>query len=196
MATFRAIAATSRTIQGLLEDACPRDEFPLAKFQLYQESNFIKPMDEGISIFLYRVAVNGTLRNLPPRLASNGTRYRASLPLDLHYLLTPWAADVQRQQRLLGWGMRVLEDTPILPSGLLNHYVPEPETFHQDEAVELICDPLSLQDWVTVWDKLKSKLQTSITYTARMVMIDSTMQLPEGRAVQTRVFEIHEGPPG
>jgi hypothetical protein len=194
MASFRAIAAVSRAIQGLLENACPKDEFPLAQFELYQESNFTKPMDEGISIFLFRLAVNSSMRNLPPRIAPDGTRYRPSLPLDLHYIITPWAPDVQRQQRLLGWAMRTLEDTPILPSGLLNHFVPEPDTFASNENVELICDPLSLQDWVTVWDKLKSRLQTSVTYTARMVLLDSDLGIAEGITVLTRVFDHRQGP--
>jgi hypothetical protein len=95
------------------------------------------------------------------------------LPLDLHYLLTAWAADPEKQQRLLGWSMRTLEDTPILPSAILNRYIDKPDTFRCDEAVEFICDPLSLQDLVSLWDKLKPKYQTSVTYVACMITIDS-----------------------
>src|SRR5690349_15219770 len=116
MATYRAIAAISQAVLGMLEEACPRDEFAEAGFRLVQPSDFqidTPPLAEGISLFLYRVTVNGSLRNLPPRLAPDGRRYRPALPLDLHYLITAWGRSVEKQQRLLGWALRTLEDTSI-----------------------------------------------------------------------------------
>lgn len=193
MATHQAIAATSQAILGLLKDACPRDDFANAEFVLYQASDFDKPLEEGISLFLYRVTINGAVRNFPPRLGPDGRRYRPSLPVDLHYLLTPWAKDPDKQQRLLGWSMRTLEDSTILPAGLLNYYMPEPEIFYPNETVELIADPLSLQDWTAVWDKLKPKMQTSMTYVARMIALESTRELTEAHSVQARVFEFDKG---
>lgn len=187
MASYQAIAAASRAILGLLEDAFPKNEFDTpAAFSLYHAGNYESPMPFGVSLYLYRVTVNGSVRNLPPRLAPDGRRYRPSLPLDLHYLITPWASDVEKQQRLLGWCMRVLEDTPILPAGLLNHLMPETEVFRPNETIELICDPLSLADMINLWENLKPKLQTSITYVARMVTLESKIPLDEGRPVQTR----------
>jgi hypothetical protein len=194
LATYRAIAAISQTALGLLRDACPRDEFPRAEFALYHAGDFEKPMEEGLSLYLYRVTINAAMRNLPPRAAPDGRRYRPSLPVDLHYLLTAWAKDAGLQQRLLGWAMRSLEDMPILPAGLLNSQMPEPDTFHANETVELISDPLSLQDWTAVWDKLKPKVQTSMSYVARMIAIDSKVELSEAAAVQTRTFEFAKGP--
>lgn len=145
--------------------------------------------DQGFSLFLYRVTVNGSLRTFPPRIAPDGRRYKPSLPLDLHYLITPWAKDVERQQHLLAWCMRTLEDTPILPTGLLNHSAhsdSKHEAFRPNETIELICDPLSLQDMINLWENLGNKLQTSITYITRMVMVDSDLTLDDGRLVQTR----------
>jgi len=193
VATHHAIAATSQAILGLLRDACPRSDFANAEFALYQASDFDKPLEEGISLFLYRVTINGAVRNLPPRVGPDGRRYRPSLPVDLHYLLTPWAKDPEKQQRLLGWSMRVLEDAPILPAGLLNYYMPEPEIFRPSETVEIIADSLSLQDWTAVWDKLKPKMQTSMTYIARMIALESTRELTEAPLVQTRVFDVAKG---
>jgi hypothetical protein len=195
VATYRAIAATSQAVLGLLRDACPREEFPRAEFALYHAGDFEKPMEEGVSLYLYRVTINAAVRNLPPRPMPDGRRYRPSLPVDLHYLLTAWAKDVGMQQRLLGWGMRTLEDTTILSAGVLNAQMLEPDTFHPNETVEVICDPLSLQDWAAVWDKLKPKLQTSMTYVARMVALDSMVELTEAAPVQTRAFDFAKGLP-
>ncbi len=191
MATWNAVAATSRAILGVLEDAYPRDVFGKLSFESLHASDFTgtKNIGDGFTLCLYRVGINGTLRNLPPRVTPNGTRYRPSLPLDLYYLLTPWASQVETQQRLLGWGMRALEDNTILPAGLLNKYLRESDVFRADETVELISDPLPLGDLTNVWDKLKPRMQTSMTYVARMVLIDSDIALYEGKAVQTRIFD-------
>src|SRR5262249_5323752 len=139
MATYHAIAAVGQAIRRLLEAACPRGEFPAAQFLLIQTGDFqAMAIKEGVSLFLYRVAVNGTLRNRPARVAPDGRRYRPSLPLDLYYLLAPWAETAVKQQRLLGWAMRALEDTAILPAGPLNHPGPDRDTFGPPDAAEPI----------------------------------------------------------
>lgn len=188
MASWNAIAATTRAILGLLEDGYPRDRFGRLAFAPVHAADIAgdRAMPDGFTLCLYRVAVNGTRRGLPPRTAPDGTRYRPSLPLDLYYLLTPWAVDVEKQQRLLGWGLRRLEDQVVLPSGVLNRHLQEPDTFRADESVELVADPLALADLANLWDKLKPRLQTSATYVARMVLVDSDVALAEGGAVQTR----------
>ena len=70
---------------------------------------------------------------------------------------------------------------------------PEPEVFHPTETVEVICDPLSIQDWTALWDKLQPKIQTSVTYLARMVSLESTVDLSDGALVQTRTFDVAKG---
>jgi uncharacterized protein DUF4255 len=189
MATTQAIAATGQAILGLLSDACPKTEFSSASFELYQISNFQSPMAEGISLYLYRVAINGARRNLPSTVGLDGQRYRPAVPLDLHYVVTAWARTAVKQQRLLGWVIRMLEDVPILPAGLLNHYGPEPEIFKPSETVEVILESLSLQDWNNLWSASKTNTPTlSVGYVARMIGIESSMTLSEVAAVQTREF--------
>jgi hypothetical protein len=186
MATYNAIAVTGQTILGLLASECP-PEHSGAQFELYQPNNFLTPMEEGISLYLYRVTVNTTRRNLPMRTESNGKRFRPALPVDLYYMLTPWAKTAAKQQRLLGWAMRVLEDMPILPVNLLNRYG-EPETFRANESVELVCEPISVQDMINIWDVFKPHQQLSVTYVARLIMLDSDVEHAE-RLVQARGVE-------
>jgi hypothetical protein len=186
MATFNAVAAVSRAMLGLIAEHCPPTLLANPEFKLYHAADFERPIAEGFSLFLYRVSINASVRNLPPRRAPDGRRYRPSLPVDLHYLLTPWSADPERQQRMLGWSMRFLEDLATLPAGLLNHYVHERDTFRPEEGVELVCDPLALPDYLNLWDKLKPKMQLSITYAVRMVMLDSDIESPGHGLAQTR----------
>ena len=185
MATFQAIAATGQAIIRLLADARPQPEFSTTRFELYQLSDFQDPMEEGVSFFLYRVAVNGTRRNVPPPVGPDGIRHRPPIPLDLHYIASVWAKSPVKQQRLLGWMIRQLEDVPILPTGLLNQSGPEPDVFRPNETVELILEQMSLQDWNNLWGVTKTTPPLSVGYVARMVGIESPVALTD-TLVQTR----------
>jgi hypothetical protein len=185
VAGYPAIAATSEAVLGLLESAVPGTEFAGTRFEHYGAKELHEPMAEGVSLWLYRVTVNTVRRSLPPRVDREGTRFLPSLPLDLHYLLVAWGSPL-KQQRLLGFCARVLQDTPIIPVGLLNHYGPERDVFSSDEAVELVWESLSTQELYDIWDVSKEHAQPSISYLARMIEIESTVPLDEYPLVQTR----------
>ena len=191
VATFPAIAATGLAVVGLLKDASAGTEFSDLRFELFQASDFSSgtPMTEGISLYAYRVAPNVTRRNMPPAVGRDGRRYRSPLPLDLYFLLPAWAKSAVRQLHILGWAMRELYNVPILPANLLNHYGPEHDTFRPDEAVELFCETLSLQDMSNVTEPIKYAQPLSVPYVARLVLIESTVPVSEGEPVQTREFD-------
>jgi hypothetical protein len=188
MAMYPAIAATSEAILGLLQNAGAGGEFNGVTFAHYQASDFQAPMTQGISLYLYRVTVNAN-RNLPGRLGPDGRRTRPPVPLDLHYLVTAWAPDASRQQRMLGFAIRTIEDTPILPSGVLNQQTPEGNVFRPEETVEIVYEGVSVQDFAYIWDIAQTKEQPSATYVARMVELDSPIVVSEGAPVQTRAFD-------
>jgi hypothetical protein len=191
MANYRAIAATSTALRGLIRDRYPRTEFGAGlDIELYQTRDFENPMQEGFSIYLYRVAVNGAMRNLTLRRTPDGRRFRPSLPLDLYYMVTPWAQDIERQHRMLGWVMRMLDDNGVLSAGHLNHYMAETDTFGPNEGLEVICDPLTLSDYLTLWDRLRPRLPASATYVMRMVLIDSDIHVGDAAPVQTRRLDM------
>lgn len=198
MATFQAIAVTGNTIRNLLAEAWPQDVFPGAQFQLCQAASLVSPpfTDLGVSIYLYRVAYNMTRRNLPPRNQLNGQRFKSSLPLDLHFLITAWARSPEQQWTLLAWALRAIEDTPMLPAGLLNQNAGSdadgtpPNVFSENESVELIGETLSLQDMVSVWEIAKANQQPSVSIVARSVLIDSFVEMPAEGHVQTRGFDL------
>jgi Pvc16 N-terminal domain len=188
MAQYPAIAATSQAILGLLQSAAVGTEFDGVTFAHYQAKNFEAPMTQGVSLYLYRLTVSSN-RNLPPRLGRDGRRYLPPLPLDLHFLVTAWADDAIKQQRLLGFAIRTLEDTPILPAGVLNQHGPEPDVFRAEETVELVFEGLTVQDTSYVWEVAQTKEQPSAPYVARMVEIESSVALEDAAPVQTREFD-------
>lgn len=189
MASPNAIAATGQAILALIAAGISRDEFPSAKFELYQSKNFQTPMEEGISLYLYRITPAGEIRNYPPRIAPDGRRYKPLLPINLHYILSSWGREALKQQRLLGQAMRVLEDTPVIPAGILNQGGPEDDTFRPNETVDLIMESISIYDMGAIWDMAKPNLQPSVGYVARMIGLESPLETTEAINVQTRVLQ-------
>jgi len=193
MAHPYAIAAVGEAILALLKVARPAD-FSTADFQLYNAESFKKPMKEGISLYLHRVEPASNIRNLPPRVAPDGRRFRPSLAIDLHFLLIAWAEKAALQQRLLGWAARTLEDTPILTASLVNQG-PPPHVFRDTESIDVVMETLTILDMSAVWEVAKPNIQPCIAYLVRMLTLDSDVEVFEGEAAQTRVFGFGEATP-
>ncbi len=193
MASYHAISAISQATVSLLKSARPATAFPSIDVKLFQAKDFQSTGDwEGLSLFLYRVPVSSARRQMPMTIGPGGRPLRPPLPVDLYYMLTPWAKTAEMQHLLLGWAMRTIEDSPSLPPALLNSHFPDVRPFRNDETVELLQDPLSLQDLNNLWEILgKNNIQLSATYVARVIPIDSTIEAGDdvGRA-QTRVFDV------
>jgi hypothetical protein len=187
VAGYPAIAATGQAIVGLLSAAAPGSEFATATFTLASSADLQKaPTEQPVAfVFLYRVAVNTTRRNLPPRRDPDGTMRRPPVPVDLHYLLISSAKVAVTQHRLLGWCLRVIQDTPTLNAGFLNQFGPETAVFRPDETVELIWETLTRQEIADAWEIAKSNQQPSVSYVARIVEIESRVDLTEYPPVQT-----------
>lgn len=191
MATYRAVAAVSDAIAHLLESQYSPEDFddiPL-QFRVYLARDFTNsPMDYGVSVFLYRVYANGSLRTPPGRIGPDGRRQPHMLPLDLHFLLTAWAKEASLQHAIAGWMMRILEDTPSLPPGLLNHRYQG--TFQADETVELCLTELTTEELFHIWEVIvNNAYQISVPYVARNVRIESIQRLAQGEPVQERVMD-------
>jgi len=191
LASKFAIASVGQSIANLLASACPRSDFPDAEFQLYQAANFQKPMREGISLYLYKVDPANNIRNLPPRI-SGTRRFRPSVPIDLHFLLTAWAQEGYQQLRLLGWAMREIENSTTLGSGVLNQQGPEADAFLPNESVDIILETISLQDLTNIWEVGKPAIQPSVSYVVRMVRLDSEIEMQDAKLARTRDFNYAE----
>lgn len=193
MAHHGAIGAISQTLVGILDDA-RRVPFPNAAVQTLRARSFDTNAndlpEEGIGLLLWRVAVDGSQRARPPRRTEDGDKLLPALPLALHYLLATWALDVVQAQRLLGFAMRTLEDSALLPAHLLNHYTDRPDTFRADETLELVCDTPALADWLGLWDKLKPQFVAGIPYVVRGLLIDSERVVDEAGRVTRRLFDM------
>ena len=120
MATFRAINATCEAVCRLLEQAFDPADFNgnTLEFSVYSTDDFRQQGNSsntlvGASLYLYRVHVNDTQRIPPGRLLQNGKRQRPKLPVDLSFLITPWASEVSLQLTILGLERLVRFQQPL-----------------------------------------------------------------------------------
>jgi hypothetical protein len=193
MADYRAIATiTEAVLQFLRSNYHPADFDQELEFKVFTAKDFSKPLNAGVSLFLYRIFPNGVHRTPPGRIGADGRRFQTLLPLDMHMLLTVWGREASLQHTIAGWMMRTLEDQPIYPASLLNAI--SPGVFHPEETVELSLTELTNEDLLRIWDTLVQNVyQLSVPYIARVVRIESTQHVDEGGGlVQERVLRAAE----
>ncbi|HWA27216.1 MAG TPA: DUF4255 domain-containing protein [Lacunisphaera sp.] len=198
MALPSAIATVSHAVVGLLEDARPNSvSFQDVRCRLYAPAELQAPREalgEVVSVCAYRVAFNTSRRNQPPRTDPvSGRRFRPSVPVDVYLLVTAWAKDPEKQLQFLGWAIRTLENCPTLPAGFLNRFAGNgPAVFNPGEAVDLVAEAVTQQDLYTIWQVAPTRQQPSVVYVARMILLDSPVELDSAGVVQTRVFDQRE----
>ena len=190
MADFRAVVAVSEAVRGVLRSSYRRDDFDNTEleFEINTPQQFsARRLQNGITLFLYRIYINGSNRIPAGRVDASGRRQRPLLPLELHYLVTIWAQEHTLQHSLATWAMRTLEDNALLNAGVLN--AGGANVFHSDEVVEISLAEMRTEDLFRIWDVLgATPYQLSIPYLARVVAIESLMQVPapDGPPIQTR----------
>lgn len=149
-----------------------------ADFNVTGAASVIKP--PVLSIFLVRVEVNQVMRGAWSSAGSEDGR--SHLPLDLHFLLTPWANNAEHEQRILGSAMRCLDERPILSGPLLD--TTNAGGFGIDEALQIVPGDLGPDGIMRIWDTLDVSYRLSVPYVVRIVRIDSDVT-PSASPVMT-----------
>jgi len=187
MAGFAAIAATGRSIERYLS-TCFTDLQPvdgsLTRAVLTTTDDLdtvsvdspIAPL--ALSIFLYRVDFNKTMRAAWSGVATYDGRGR--LPLDLHYLLTAWADNAEHEHLILGRAMQCLESTPVLSGPLLH----STGGWAANECVQLALEDIPTEALMRTFDSLPVKYRLSVPYVARVVRIDGLVARPDVPVVE------------
>lgn len=174
MADHRAVAAVCEAVIQRLSGTYRREYLGNdLDFRVYAAQEFSSPtnlIETGVSLFLYRLDVEGTFRN-PMAVQANGRKH-ALLPLELHFLLTAWGGDASMQNAIAAWMMRAMEDMATLTAGQLNGV--RPDAFRPNEGVDLFWEALSNEDLTQIWDSfIHVPYRLSVPYTARVVNIES-----------------------
>lgn len=189
MADFRAITAVTEAIVNLLRVNYREEDFNNElEFRVFTSKDFsANALQNGASLFPYRIYANGAHRTPAGRMGPDGRPLRTALPVELHFLITVWGREASLQNSLAGWIMRTLEDTPTLPAGILNSVVPD--AFRLDETVDISLAELRTEDMFRIWDVIGMNVyQLSIPYVARIIHLESRQpeRFDSGRLVQER----------
>jgi len=182
MATFAGIAAAGTSIERLLNQAFGEDE-PVSgkktKAVLVRTTDFDPKAvasnigSPALSIFFYRVDFNKTMRAAWSAVSSQDGRAR--LPLDLHFLISPWAENADSESRILGRAMECLETTPVLSGPLLH---PEGD-WAPNETLQIVLEDISTEAVMRTFDSLPTDYRLSVPYVARVMRIDAKVTRPD-----------------
>jgi hypothetical protein len=181
VASFTGISATGKTLERLLNAAFAVDkphDSKAVKAILVRTNDFDTssgPLSGGspkLSIFLYRVEIDPVTR--AGWAAVGSFDGRAHLPLDLHYLLTPWADGAEFEQDILGSAMACLETSPILSGPLLH----PSSVWEPNEGIQVGTEDVSTDNLMRIFDSLEASYRVSLPYRARVVRIDGSVAAP------------------
>jgi len=182
MSTPLAIAAVTATVKSLLE-AQLLEHAPAMKLS-ERITVTAKPPDHvflprnpetpHLNLFLFNVCPNAQ-RLSPSRPNPEGVKVRPPLPLDLYYLITAYGGKEYEAEILLGYAMRILEDTPVLAPELIlrasTHLQSELEK--QSAPVEIALHPMTVAELTGLWSAFNANYRPSVAYCASLLLIDS-----------------------
>lgn len=186
MADFEGLAAVGKSIVSLLE-GCFAEEQPVSGEQPasavlvttedFQTGEGSDLPSLGVSVFVYRVDVDAATRAAWSSVGA--VEGRSQLPLDLFFLLTPWASNAVHELQILGKAMQCLEDTPILTGPLLD----PSGGWASKEAVQIVLGEITTEEVMRTFDSLPRDYKLSVPYIARVVRLagKGDQQAPEVR---------------
>ena len=120
-----------------------------------------------LAIFCYRVDINRTMR--PPWAAVAAYDGEIHLPLDIHFLLTPFDSDADAEMRILGATMQCLELHPSLSGPSLH----PSGAWDSRESIQVLNEDLVTEDVLRTFDTLPTDFRLSVSYVARIARIDA-----------------------
>lgn len=182
MAGFECIAALGKSLERLLnagfQQLSPIDGQNVKAVLVRTEDletiggpgTVINP--PALSLYLYRVDFNKTTR--AGWSAAGSMDGRAHLPLDLHFLLTPWAGDAENELKVIGRAMQILETYPSLTGPVLGNqggWLP-------GDSVQLVLEEITTEAVMRTFDSLPHDYKLSIPYVARVVRLDALEAFP------------------
>jgi len=189
MADIHAIQTTCDAVMRMLQESYRPDLIEPQlnlQFEVYSTEDFKNHMTAGVSLFLYRVHISQNQRTPIIRM-SDGKARRPLLPLDLHFFLTVWGTKASLQHAILGWAMRMLEDRPVIQAPVLNGV--RRNVFREDETVEVVAGQLTNEELMRIWDDLPTEYRLSVPYIARVIRIESSLEVWPDALVQQRQLE-------
>ena len=158
-----------------------------------------------LNLFLYQVTPNAAWRNveLPSRDAAGRRTSNPPLALDLHYLLTAYGFEELQAEVLLGYGMQLLHETPVLtraairtalnPSPVNGSLLPtvykalrSADLAEQVEQLRITPQMMSSEDMSRLWSALTAHYRPTAVFQVSVVLIERQAPAISALPVLTR----------
>jgi hypothetical protein len=202
MSTALAIASVTAVLKNLLDNGVINDQVITSMGSAVTVSAIapdLVPVDANapsrLNLFLYHVTPNQGWRNVGlPSRSGNGDRLtNPPLAIDLHYFLTAYASRDLHAEILLGHGMQVLHETPVLARqgvrralGVPN-LISDPDNVippdleqialsgldEQVDGIKITPAALGTEELSKLWAAFQSHYRPSAGYVASVVLIES-----------------------
>lgn len=149
-----------------------------------------------LNIFMYHVTSNQGWRNagLPSRNAQGDRISNPPLALDLHYMITAYAAKDLHAEILLGYAMQLLHEVPVITRAAINNaFNPDlgvddetdpdlpdrmqklirADLIDQVELVKLTPESMPVEEMSKLWTAIQGHYRPTAAYKASVVLIES-----------------------
>lgn len=198
MSTAQAIAAVTATLKDVLSNGLVEQKVAAGLGNVTVSALPPDRVDcqngaevNQLNLFLYRVEPNTAMRNVgPPGRGATGRRVtNPPLALDLHYLLIAYGTEELHGELLLGHGMKLLHETPVLTRDALRRSLApsvaaasgpgmsarkllfNAELAEQMEPVRITPAPLTVDELTRLWSALQCRFRTAAAYMASVVLL-------------------------
>jgi hypothetical protein len=141
-----------------------------------------------LNLFMHQVTPNSGWRNVgqPSHNATGERMTNPPLALDLHYLLSAYGPDELATEALLGYGMQVLHETPVLNRAFIRDtwaggaLTPVEEVLaaaglaDQIELIKITPNYLNSEEISKLWTAFQAKYRPTAWYQVSVVLIEGT----------------------
>jgi hypothetical protein len=216
MSSAFAIGTVTAVLKSLLDNSLSQ----LSMITVQQTS--VHPPDQlatgekeasQLNLFMYHVTPNSGWRNagLPSRSANGDRLSNPPLALDLHYLLTAYSREKYHAEVLLGYGMQVFHEVPVLTrQAIRNAFTPpgsssrppgtpppdkltalekklySAELDVQIEQIKICPETLSTEEMSRLWSTFQAHYRPTAAYQVSVVLIESKRSTQTALPVQQR----------
>jgi Pvc16 N-terminal domain len=194
VSTALAVAGVTAVLRGMLDTWLQDQNANAALDGENAEVTAVAPdiIDLGenanprLNLFLHQVSLNSGWRNVdqPSRDARGQRSASPPLSLDLHYLLTAYGRLDLHAEVLLGYGMQLLHEVPVLGREEIEDRLPaalqSSQLGRQVEMIKITPQPMSTDEVSKLWSALQAHYRPTAAYQVSVVLIES---LNAGRSV-------------
>lgn len=163
-----------------------------------------------LNLFMYQATPNQGWRNmgLPSRNQSGERLTNPPLALDLHYLMSAYGTNELHAEILLGYGMQLLHETPVLVRDAIRRALAPPlsvsggnlppelqalstsELAEQVEQVKITPETLNMEEISKLWTAFQAKYRPTAAYLATVVLIEGRKSTRPALPVRARKFYV------